>query len=82
MKNTSLLILPLLLAACGGSTPAPTPATTPPPAAATTPAARPTIGPDQCCCPFASAEEVAFNISPKADCEAATGCVEDARCFE
>jgi len=67
--------------------PAPATATKPPAAAAptapTTPATRPTIGSDECCCPLASAEDVAFNISPKAACEAAgSECVEAARCSE
>ncbi len=79
----------LLAAACGNGKPAPTataPAA-PAPAPTTTPTppapARPAIGPDECCCPFASAEDVAFNVSPKAACESAgSTCVEDARCFE
>lgn len=78
----------LAAAACGNGKAAPT-STAPAaaaPAASTAPAtapARPAIGPDECCCPFASAEDVAFNVSPKKDCEAAgSTCVEDARCFE
>ncbi|MCX5747451.1 MAG: hypothetical protein NT062_33725 [Proteobacteria bacterium] len=74
----------VLTAACGGSKPTPTatPTPTPAPATATTPpAAKPTIGPDQCCCPFASAEGVEFNISPKKACEdAGVECVDDASC--
>jgi hypothetical protein len=52
---------------------------TAPVVAAPTPAA----STDTCCCPFASAEGVAYNLSPRTDCEAAgTGCVDDARCAE
>lgn len=86
LLHAATFMLLLAAAACGNGKPAP--ATTAPaaPAASTTPAtapARPAIGPDDCCCPFASAEAVAFNVSPKAACEAAgSTCVEDARCSE
>ncbi|MBE7452678.1 MAG: hypothetical protein HS111_28515 [Kofleriaceae bacterium] len=86
MKSTvACALLVLFLAACGsGKSPAATTETTPAaePAAAAEPA-KPTIGPDECCCPMASAEEVHFNISPRAECEAAgSECIEDERCLE
>ncbi|MDX2087405.1 MAG: hypothetical protein SFX73_06135 [Kofleriaceae bacterium] len=79
-----VLVLATTFAACGGAKPAPTTAPTegsaaPPPTPQ--PGATPAIGPDQCCCPFADAEGVSFNVMTKADCDAAgTGCVEADRC--
>jgi len=91
--RTVVTVAALLLAACGGSSkkaetgpgsaaePEAAPAAEP--GAAGEASARPAMGPDECCCPFASAEGVAFNVSPKADCEdAGSECVEAERCAE
>lgn len=75
IATVSLLVA---LASCGGKA-TPAAATTPP---VTEAPAAPTLGPDECCCPFASAEGVAFNVSPRVDCEAAgSQCVDAASCL-
>ncbi|MCA9675552.1 MAG: hypothetical protein H6709_13410 [Kofleriaceae bacterium] len=86
------LALALSLAACGGSKPAASgPAATTDDTAAPADeavstddgAGGPAIGADECCCPFASAEGVSYNVSPRADCESyGSECVEAERCAE